>query len=129
MPPNDELTTDYRRAGARSEAPIEQIKVARVPAIGHLPTTDLQALLHKRLRFLAFFLATGMAVIVLLALIPPGQPWSAIAVYSLVFAEFAVLEGVLWKKSSLCLRHLRLIELLVFGTLFAFWTLLHGGLY
>ena len=40
-----------------------------------------------------------------------------------------MLEGVLWKKSSLCLRHLRLIEMLLFGTLFAFWTLLHAGLY
>jgi eukaryotic-like serine/threonine-protein kinase len=129
MAPNDELTTDYRSDGAGGEAPAGQLKVARVPGIGQLPTTDLQALLHKRLRFLAFFLATGMAVIVLVALIPPAQPWYASAFYSLIFAEFAVLEGVLWKKSSLCLRHLRLIELLLFGTLFAFWTLLHAGLY
>ena len=50
-------------------------------------------------------IAAGMvaALILLVALFLPGQLWYAIAVYSLVFAEFAALEGVLWKKSSLCL--------------------------
>jgi serine/threonine-protein kinase len=85
------------------------------------PTTDLQVLLRKRLRFLAFLLAAGMAIVVLLALTSPGNPWDAIAVECFFFAETAVLAGILWKKSSLSVRHLRVIELFIFGTAVAFW--------
>jgi eukaryotic-like serine/threonine-protein kinase len=129
MPPTNEITTDYRNAGAKSEAPTEPIKVARVQGSGRLPTTDLQSLLHKRLRVIAFLLAAGMAMVVLLVLFSPGNPWSAVAVYCLVFAVGASLAGVLWKKSSLSLRQLRVIELVLFGTFFAFWSLVHAILY
>src|SRR5271163_3594208 len=104
MPPTNEITTDYRSAGAKSEAPAEPIKVALVRGSGRLPTTDLQSLLHKRLRFFAGFGAAGMAIAVLLLLFSPGIPWSAVAVYCFVFFVSAALAGVLWKKPSLKLR-------------------------
>jgi serine/threonine-protein kinase len=70
-----------------------------------------------------------MAIVVLLVLFSPDNPWHHIAGYCFFFAETAALAGVLWKKSSLSLRHLRLIELLLFGTVFAFWTLGHAFTY
>ncbi len=103
--------------------------MALLPGTGTLPTTDLQALLHKRLRFLAFLLAAGMAVIVLLVLCSPGHPWQATVVYCLLFAEMAALAGVLGWKPSHSVRRLRAIELILFGSLFAFWTLNHAGAY
>ncbi len=105
------------------------VRVALVSGSGPHPTSEIQSLLHKRLRFLAFLFAAGMAIVVLLVLLSPGNPWYAIAVYCLVFVATAALAGVLWKKSSLSLRHLRVIEFLLFGTIFVFWTLLHAVLY
>jgi serine/threonine-protein kinase len=100
-----------------------------LPGSGSLPAADLQPLLHNRLRFLASILAAGMAVIVLFAVLTPGYPWQATVTYCLVFAEMAALAGVLWQKSSMSVRGLRVIELLFFGTLFALWGLTHTILY
>jgi serine/threonine-protein kinase len=86
-------------------------------------------LLHKRLRFFAFLMTAGTGVAVLLVLFSPGQPWYATAVFCAVFAAMAALAGVLWNKPSLSLRHLRGIELLLFGTLFCLWTLVHAAAY
>src|SRR5262249_40362341 len=36
---------------------------------------------------------------------------------------------ILWKKPSLALRPLRMIELILFGSLFGFWSLAHAGTY
>src|SRR5262249_32776023 len=69
------------------------------------------------------------ALVVLLALFSPGSPWDAIVTYCFVFAELAVLAGILWKKSSLSVRQLRVIELLLFGTIVAFWTLAQARVY
>src|SRR5215831_818389 len=87
------------------------------------PTTDLQVLLRKRLRFLAFLAAAGWGVFVLLGLLAPLYSWRDFAIYGFIFAESAVLAGVLWKKSSLSVRQLRVIEVVFFGTGFAYWTL------
>jgi serine/threonine-protein kinase len=70
-----------------------------------------------------------MAIVVLLVLFSPDHPWQATVVYCLLFAEMAALAGVLGRKPSLSVRRLRAIELLLFGSLFAFWTLMHAGVY
>jgi serine/threonine-protein kinase len=103
--------------------------MALLPGTGSLPTADLQPLLHKRLRFLASILAAGMAVILLFVLLTPSYPWQGTVTYCLVFAEMAALAGVLWQKSSMSVRGLRVIELLFFGTLFALWGLTHALMY
>jgi len=124
-----EPTGPYRSGGESRAGPARRIQVALLPAAGPLPTTDLQALLHKRLRFFAFLLAAGMAVVVLLVLSSPGHPWQATAVYCLVFAEMAALAVVLWQKPSLSVRRLRAIELVLVGSLFTLWTLIHALMY
>jgi serine/threonine-protein kinase len=129
MPPTNDITADYHSAGAKSDGPVEPIKVARVHGSGRLPTTDLQALLHKRLRFFSGFAAAGMAIAVLLLLFSPGIPWSAVGVYGLVLFVSAALAGVLWKEPSLNLQQLRVIELVFFGTVFALWSLVQAVLY
>jgi serine/threonine-protein kinase len=70
-----------------------------------------------------------MAIVVLLVLFSPDQPWQATAIYCLIFAEMSAVAGFMWYMSSLPVRHLRLIEVLLFGTLLAFWALVHAVLY
>jgi serine/threonine-protein kinase len=93
------------------------------------PATDLQVLLRKRLRFFAFVAAAAWAISVLLVVFSSGNPWQGIAAYCFVFAVMALLAVILWKKASLSLRQLRVIELVLFGTVFAFWTLLQVIIY
>jgi serine/threonine-protein kinase len=112
-----------------SEAATVQPQAALVVRRDGQPTTDLHVLLRKRLRFLAFLMAAGMAIVVLLALFLHDSPWVATLAYCLIFAELAVVAAVLWKKSSLSLRQLRVIELLLFGTMAAFWAMGHAGVY
>jgi serine/threonine-protein kinase len=118
-----EPTGPYLSSGESPGGPARRINVALLPGTGPLPTTDLQTLLHKRLRFLACLIAAGMAAALVLALISPGNPQVVTATYCFVLVEMAVFAGFLWKRSSLSLRHLRVIELVLFGTGFAFWGL------
>src|SRR5262245_49708337 len=104
-----------------------EVKVALVTGRGPPLAGDIQALLGKRLRFFAFLFAVPMAIVVLIALLTPGTSLSDIAVHIVVCAVLAGLAGVLWKKPSLSLRQLRVIELLLFGSFFAFWTFIHAG--
>jgi serine/threonine-protein kinase len=62
-----------------------------------------------------------MAIVVVMAILIPGNPPQWIAAYGLVFVEFVVIAGILCKKSSLPLRPLRWIELVIFGSMVAFW--------
>jgi serine/threonine-protein kinase len=112
-----------------AEVPERPRRLALARGAGPQPTTDLKSLLHKRLRFLASLFAGGMAVVVLLVISWPGTPWYATAIYCLVFVESAAVAGLLWKQVSLSLLHLRAIELILFGTLYAFWALTHAAVY
>jgi serine/threonine-protein kinase len=121
MTANDELTRDHRGDDAESEPRARRLEVARGPNAATRPTTDLQTLLHKRLRFLGSLFAAGMVIVVLMASLSPGKLPGEIAVYGFVLGEFAVIAGILWKKSSLPVRQLRWIELILFGSMMAFW--------
>ena len=126
---SDEPTGPYLSSGASPGAVVGRIKTALVPWAGPQPTTDLQALLHRRLRFLASLLSGGLAAALLLiaATDLPLDAWAYFAVS--VLALGAVLAGVLWVRRSLSVRQLRAIELALFGTLYVQWSLVHAFFY
>lgn len=107
-----------------------QVKVAVAERGQGQPTTDIQVLLRKRLRFLSFFVCIGTFTIVLFVFIPsfmltphawPGFWYLVISVYSLLATTMGVVGGVLWSRLALSLRQLRGIELFVFGMGFIFF--------
>ncbi|HZU35854.1 MAG TPA: hypothetical protein VFA18_08100 [Gemmataceae bacterium] len=79
-----------------------------------LATTDVSALLRKRLRFISVIGAVAMAVALALVYAVSAGPWYATALYWFVFAATTVLAGVFWKKASLSVNQLRMLELLLF---------------
>jgi serine/threonine-protein kinase len=128
MPPTDELTRDYQPARAPGEGQPERIKVALIQGTSPHPTGEIQTVLRKRLRFIALLLTGGMAVCLLMMLLSPRIDWRHFAVYAFVFAVAFALAGTLWRR-SLSFVQLRLIELLLFGIIVAFWTFIHGYVY
>src|SRR5205814_3953014 len=119
-------------AGATAPCPPTDppVEAAPVPGPGRPhPEEDVGALLHKRLRFLSLLL-TGALVVALLLVFGsdlPADPWAYFAVGVLGLGPLAA--GVLWGRRSLSLRQLRAVELVLFGTLYAHWSLVHAFLY
>ena len=137
MPPTNEPTTDYRGAGAGPEAPAERIEVALVPKASPRPTTDLQLLLHRRLRFFAVLLS-GASFFPVMGQLErllergsslPAEDWINFALYVFIFALTAALSVILWRWQCLSFRQLRAFELILFGALFVFWAWIHASLY
>ena len=124
-----EPTSPYQTSGASADGPAGRIKVALVAGSGPQPSTDLQSLLHKRLRFLAFLLSGGLAVALLCVAVTklPLDAWEYFAIA--MYVPAALLAGVLSARRSLSLSQLRAIELVLFGALYAQWSLVHAFLY
>jgi eukaryotic-like serine/threonine-protein kinase len=130
-------TGPYAGGGESPGGAAGRVQVVLVPGTGPQPTTDLQSLLHKRLRFLAVLFGGGMAVLVVLALpyvVTPGGDlplvaWLFFALYFFMFALGAALVGVLCWRRSLSLPQLRALELVLFGALFVLWAAVHTFLY
>jgi serine/threonine-protein kinase len=112
-------------------------KVVLVAGSGPSGSGEIQALLHRRLRFLALLTIAGMVPIVLFPLaqtwrgagyLPPGVgPHVAVGLFIMGLA--AGVAGVLGKWHALSLRSLRAIELLLFGVMFAFWVWVDAFVY
>jgi serine/threonine-protein kinase len=117
-----------------STKPYEAPVIAR--RNGH-QSSDLQVLLRKRLLFLSCLFVAGAAVMVMFPLMHvlvqggavPAAEWLHLVVYNCVFLVSAAITGVLWRRPALSLRNLRFVELMEFGTLFAFWSWMHGSVY
>jgi hypothetical protein len=75
MRPTDELTNDFPIGAGEGEAGAEGSQTTLVPAAVPRPTTDLQSLLHKRLRFLGLLLSGGTAVLVTFCLVQMLLGW------------------------------------------------------
>jgi serine/threonine-protein kinase len=112
-------------------APADQsVEVALTPGGGRPPPVeDVGTLLRKRLLFFAL-LMTGTLVAGLLMLVGTGLPadgWGYFAIAVLGLGPVA--GGVLWARRSLSLRQIRAVELVLFGAMYAQWSLVHAFLY
>jgi eukaryotic-like serine/threonine-protein kinase len=114
-----EPTDLYQSSGATPGGPAGRIKVALVPGTGPQPTTDLQGLLHKRLRILTLIATVGMAAYLPFEFfrhdLTPELFWFVLLPMSVVWATPAAFAGVLWSRRRLSLGWLRTIELVYFG--------------
>jgi serine/threonine-protein kinase len=129
MPPTNEFNPDERRLPAKSDKETKRLEVALVPGTDHLPTTDLQALLGRRLWFVAFLATVGTGIALSFAFVAPPLPLHIAVVFATAFVTSAAITGVLWKNASLSVRQLRTIELLLFATAFGYWGFCHADFY
>src|SRR5262249_17380011 len=95
-----EPTAPFQSQGAGPGPPVDQIRVALVPRSGLQPVEEIQRLLRRRLRFFALVIAGGLAVL-LLVLLLPAENGSTLGVYFAVFAVAAVAAGILWSPRPL----------------------------
>ena len=104
-----------------------RVPVALVAGSGPSSTTEVQALLRKRLRFLGLLGTSGYALFTAFLVVPLFF-WNTqgAASYGLTIvratgqlAVFAVLTGLLWSRRPLSLGRLRLIEIVAFGLVLA----------
>jgi hypothetical protein len=104
--------------------------VALVPeAAGPQLGDDIRVLLRKRLLFIALLLWASAAV-GCVALVVAGLTVDKTALMAVAVAVLAtVLARVLWVRRSLSLRQLRRIELVLFGSFYLHWFLVHAFLF
>lgn len=107
------------------------VKVALAPEASlPQPGDDIHTLLRKRLLFVALLLSAELvlAVVVLSATNIPLDGWAYFGVA--LFAPGAIFAPLLWWLGrTLSVRQLRAIELVLFGSIYVMWALLHGFLY
>src|SRR5262245_12010390 len=87
-------------------------------------TTELASLLHRRLRFLSLLFAALLGIVPLVVLgsraRDQGSPWFlALRMPPLVITS--LLAIVLWSRKNWTMAQLRLVELLLFGTLIVYY--------
>src|SRR5262249_40597279 len=97
-----------------------------------LVTTDVRALLRKRLRFLALLLTGALVANLFLIFViaggdVPEAPW---VYFGTCVDGLGTAAGVvLWGGRPLSLRQWRAMELVIFGALYAQWSAAHAFLY
>jgi serine/threonine-protein kinase len=134
---SQQSTPPFAEGDGPSPRQVSRAAVTLPPRSGSHPTGDLQSLLRGRLRFLAVLLSAGMSPALIFALteywrtgniLPPGdEPYIAAAF--LLMAAAAALAGILWRWQSLSVPQLRIIELILFAAVFAFWAWIHASFY
>lgn len=106
-----------------ADAPTLQLKVALVPEGDGLSTTEIQALLRKRLRILALIwlvvLILSVAGVSVRLERTSENFWFALAPFCFMLAIAAACAWLLWSRKQLSLFRLRAIELIEFGVLAA----------
>jgi serine/threonine-protein kinase len=123
QPLRDETTGPYsfndRRSGGRPSVP----RVVLGPGSGPQWTGEVQTLLRRRLRLFALIVAFGFALntlgVFLSILISTTPARTNTALLTLEIPTLAVITAsaaLLWGKRPLSLRHLRIIELLIIGS-------------
>jgi len=116
------LTVDYQQRLAPTAAP--RLAAVEGPALG--ATSELADRLYRRLRFLAAIFAGYFGVVSLLLLNQYLSGSSALVwapswfmTLGVTFGGAILLAAILWRRRSWTLGQLRLMELLLFGTLVA----------
>ena len=135
-PPFAAHTSQPGRSEIVSVGRSDRPKVSMVAGSGTHSTDEIRRVLHRRLRFIAllgFVAGVGFVVLVLDfwrggGYLPPGNSLT-LAVSLFMWAFFAALTAILWRRRDLSLRRLRAIELILFGAGFAFWTWDHAFIY
>jgi hypothetical protein len=120
-PPLD-ATVDHQEPRQSARMP-----VALVAGAGPSPTSEIQALLRKRLRFLGLLGTTGCTVFTVFLVVSfvlgdsqaaAGYDFMVVRAIGLL-AVFGGLTGVLWSRRPLSLGQLRWIEVAAFGLVLA----------
>ncbi len=128
-PPPDDRTVVYTPAATADSDATSLADDPPAATVGPPPADDLRPLLRRRLLFFAL-LMTGVFVAggVLLPLFGARiDGWMAFALTC--NGVGGVAAGLLFARRGLSVRSLRLVELALFGTLYAQWTLVHTFLY
>jgi len=85
----------------------------------------IEALLHRRLLFVALLTLAPSLIFLLRNLLdtnlPPLLSRCGLGFHGGVTLMTALMAGVLWRREHLSLRHLRIVELVIFGSLAAFF--------
>jgi eukaryotic-like serine/threonine-protein kinase len=125
---NGGRTVDYQPPQEQAVAP----RVAAVAGSGARATTELATLLRRRLLFVSLLYSGILGIVTLI--VTSSRDRDGLLIQDLRLPAFvitALLALVLWARKTWALRQLRLIELLLFGTLIVFYLirshyLLHG---
>jgi serine/threonine-protein kinase len=115
-----ELTVDYQPPQDWAEAP----RVAVVAGTGSRATSELATILLRRLRFLSVLFAGLLGIVTLIVLVSYRDQASSflfLALRTPAFAITALLVIVLWRRKTWTIMQLRLMELLLFGTLIVYF--------
>jgi hypothetical protein len=130
QPPRDRsrLSRDGERSGElRPHA--DRLEAVMRRGSGSSGTGEIQHLLLLRLRFLATLLSLAMPVSMIIVVrfwragdyIHPGNALN-LAVCLVTWGVMTLLAAMVWRRQSLSLRHLRALELILFGALVSFWS-------
>jgi eukaryotic-like serine/threonine-protein kinase len=112
------LTVDYQPPPEQAQPP----RLAVVAGSGSKATSELASLLHRRLRFLSVLFAGLLGIVTLLVLATYQDSYFLfLALRTPAFAITAVLAIVLWGRKAWTIRQLRLMEMLLFGTLIGYY--------
>jgi serine/threonine-protein kinase len=117
-----EATVDFQEPGRPPEQ-AARIPVVLVAGPGPSPTSEVQALLRKRLRFQGLLGTSGFTLFTVflgvslnLGSSQPAAGYGLMITRALcLLAVYAGLTGVLWNRRPLSLGQLRLIEMVAFG--------------
>lgn len=128
-----EATALYESRGEESRSPEVQIQVALLPRVGLQPIEEIQRVLRKRLRFFALVISGGIAVLLLVVFVPALlRPETNVpkivmtfGVYGAVAVVAVIAAWLLGSKRPFSLGQLRVIEVIVFGTMVASGVWMH----
>jgi serine/threonine-protein kinase len=130
-----DTTTEYPVQGQKAQASRPPCKLARpgssTGTLGH----EIAHILRHRLLLAALITAGGFTVFFVRSLIAPAQPWydtGMFVVQGCAAATLVLIATILASHLSLSLRQLRIIEIVLFGVIAAFFawmqiTMFSGG--
>jgi serine/threonine-protein kinase len=114
------VTVDYQPSRDWADVP----RVAVVAGPTSRATSELAAILLRRLRFLSVLFAGLLGIVTLLILASYQVSYFLfLALRMPAFAVTAVLAIILWCRKKWTLKQLRLMEMLLFGTLIGYYLL------
>jgi eukaryotic-like serine/threonine-protein kinase len=131
--PTGEATALYQHPPAEQAARTGRTHVALVRGAGPQPVEEIQRLLRKRLRYFALVISGGIVVLLLVVFLPAlfraetNVPGIVITfgVYGAEAGLAVVAAWILWSRRPLSLGQLRVIEVIVFGTMVASGVWMH----
>src|SRR5438045_3506994 len=100
-----------------NRSPARHQCVALVPGTQAQFTHDVTNLLRQRLRVAGLIALVGFVLFYIKAFIFPPNPERSLELHFLVMAEIGLLCGLLYSPTRWSLRNLRLMELLMFGSM------------